>query len=562
MPGGVDRSAARPYHGLGLHRQLLIVEPMTHRSVSRCLAVLLALGVGVGAASCGSDTTGPIPQHPTLTVQLRPDLPNVLAGDTIAIKLTATDSTALIYTVIRLSGAFVLTDSMNAGRTRSVTRTAHIAIPQNDLYQTTLHISVETMNGGGAKVADTLPDLQLFDRGAIPAITGSYTTTHASAGALAGDTLALSEAVTDRHALKYIGYRVGAPANVADSEFTTASSHSLSRRLVIPAAWVGQATITLFARDSIGNFSSVDLGELTVGTRSRRPILSLDNPGSIYDIAFDTKRNVAYLSMPDAQQVAVLSLTTATLGTPYAFAATFPRGVDLTLSGDTLAVALGNTANIALVNLSSSAVSMIDVRALATSGEPDHLRITNANKIVTSLSGGGTPLRETDLSTGGTRVIAQATDQLPLGESGNRTRIFVQDDGGCCPTSAFIYDAPSGSIIAFANSISNFSSSVSADFAGDKFLVDTTVYDVTIPPPLAVDSNALGGGPPRPSQIAPDGKSGYFETPTGFARKRLSDRATLETFTLGEQPFGMWLSRDGLTMIATAPLHTYVIDLW
>lgn len=531
------------------------------RVALRRTAVLSTFGILFMSMACASDSTGPRTLHPTLGVQLRPDAGTLLAGDTIAIKLTATDSFALLYTKVEASGSAVLFDSVGANGQMSVTRTVYVGIPSNDLYQSTLHLSVETKDRSGVKVTDTIPDIVVYDRGAAPALVGSFYTTRGSAGAAAGDTLVLDEAATDRHALKYVGYRIGAPAGVADSENTTQSSHSLSRRMVIPLSWAGQSTIILFARDSIGNVSNVALGELTVSSRSRRPLVVLPNPGSVHDVAFDGKRNLAYLSMPDAEQVAVLSLLTNTFETPYSFPSAFPRGVDITLSGDTLAVALGNTGNVALVNLTNATVSTIDVAGLATYGAPDNLRITSANKIVSSLSDGGTSLRETDLATQSTRVIAQASDQLPFAASGNRARIFVQDDGGCCPTSAFIYDAATSSIIGFGNSISNFSSSVSADFAGDRFLVDTTVFDLTMPPPLAVDSNALGGIL-RPSQIAPDGKSGYFETPTGIARKRLNDRATLETFTLGEQPFGMWLSRDGLTMIVTAPNHMYIIDLW
>src|SRR5258705_9665707 len=57
--------------------------------------------------------------------------------------------------------------------------------------------------------------------------------------AVTGETVRISIAASDDRRLGWVGYRVGAPANVRDSVPVTAASYADTIDLVVPAAWAG-----------------------------------------------------------------------------------------------------------------------------------------------------------------------------------------------------------------------------------------------------------------------------------------------------------------------------------
>lgn len=509
---------------------------------------------GTGQAIVGvSDTT-----HPAVTLAIAPHQTIFEPGDSLVLTLTATDAGALKYAVVRVSGAFSFVDSSDAHDLQSFVRTIPLQVPSDANLQTLVHISATAANVGGVVTLDSIAPLTVADT-AHPTVLGQLTTTHAGTGAAPGDTLTMNVHATDRRKLAYVGYTFGPPASTSDSVATSAQTFDLAARIPVPSTWTGSSAYSVFARDSVGNRTEVAAGVLTVASRARRAIASAALPGPVRDAAFDSKRNLVYLSVPSLQSVQVLSTASMTFGTAYTFGAS-PHGLDLTPGGDSLVVALVETPNVAIINLKNGTQTMMPV----TSGNgPDFLRVSNTNKVLVTItfdgSGYGGSFIEADLATGATRNLKTVTEYVPLAASGNRGRIMALIDDSCCPEEAFVYDAASGSVVADAGTISNYFNWVTADYLGDAFLIQSQLYGPTLRQTSAYGGNLYDGGP---SVLAPDGQSGYFAETTGFVHVRFSDGKVLDTFTLGEAPAGMWLSPDGLSMAVAGTSHVFLVDLW
>jgi hypothetical protein len=496
--------------------------------------------------------------HPTLQLSVTPQGTIVEPGDTVTIAVTATDAAALQYTAVKITGSFVYTDSASAAYAPYVQRTVKVQVPTTAALKSTLQITGLAENVGGVTTTLALPVITVADT-AHPVVSGTLTTTHGAGGAAPGDTITMTVTASDRRKLAYVGFAFGPPANMVDSVATSLPSYTLTVPITVPSSWTGTSSYSVFARDSVGNRTSVVLGDLQVASRTRRPVATVSLPGAVRDAAFDPKRNLVYLSVPSLQQVAVLSMATNTYGTSYSFGGS-PHGVDLTPGGDSLVVALVQTPDVAVVNLVNGTTTLLPV----TSGTgPDFLRVSSTNKALVTItfagSGYGGSFVEADLATGATRNLRTVTEYVPLAGSGNRGRILALIDDSCCPEEAFVYDAASGSIVADAGTVSSYFNPVSADVTGATYLISSGVFSGSLAPITAYSGNLYAGGP---TVISSDGKSGYFATSTGVVQIRFSDGAPLATFTLGELPAGLWMSRDGLTIFAAGATHGYVIDLW
>jgi DNA-binding beta-propeller fold protein YncE len=362
---------------------------------------------------------------------------------------------------------------------------------------------------------------------------------------------------TDRK-LAYVGYRFGPPANVADSVATADAMSAINSTIVIPAGWVGTTSASMFAVDSAGNRVTIPMGDLTIATRTRKPVAMVARPGPVQDAAIDLKRGVVYMSIPQQKRVAVLSLSDMTFGSSIDFRNT-PRGIDLTSGGDSLLVAQLEGGDVGVVNLPTKATTYLPVTG--TYG-PDFLRVMNTNKLLltTTFAGsgfGGTVL-EVDLRTGAKRQVATVTEITPLAASGNRGRILIYL-GDESAVETIVYDAASQSILADRGTVGMNSGAESVDFSGTRFMMSSTVYDAHLNYVAAYQGSSYNYGA---SQLALNGQSGYLATETGILHVRFSDGALLESFALPEQPYEMWLSRDGLTLFAVGATNVYVIDLW
>jgi len=486
-------------------------------------------GLGNGEAVVAvADTTRPVigslSVTPADTAQL---------GDSVVISYTASD---------------------NAGLKYSISSTA---------AQGTLSATLEVADIGGNVVTTAATPLAVVDT-RFPIALGTLVNTRSGAGSgfAPDDTFRLTITGQDNARLQRVGYRFGPPASIADSFATTDSALTQTITRAIPASWIGSSTYAVFAVDAVGNRREVLLGTLTVANRARQAPWNAALGGTVRDMAFDTKRNTLYLSIPDSNRVAVLSLDSKSFTTPLAFSGQ-PRGLDLSLGSDSLLVALRATPYVSVLNLVTSQRDTVRVNSdnFLNRG-PDNLRVMANNKALVTItfdgSGYGGTLVELDL---GTRAYANrktVTEFVPLCRSPNRSAALILIDDSCCPIEGVVYDALNGTFPADRGTVSRYFNYVSADYAGSRFLVTGEVFSAALAS-LGTIAPAVATGP---SVISPDGATAYFATTSGVTSVRASDGSVIGSVTLGAQPYRLAISPDGLTLFAAAPGAVFVIDEW
>jgi len=536
------------------------------------LLVAIQVVVAVIAVACGADTTGPR-GHPIfgLNVVTTPSNARIYPGDSLIVDISATDSSsagrlALEFTTVSVSGAFAYHDSVDAHGASLVNRSVRFRLPPGTATtNSVLHISVEAAALNGSTKKST--DIVVTDSSAPPTLGGSIVSSHANGGAVPGETLQIVVNAAARDRLQYVGYRIKGPANTADSIPSTSTVDSLRSSLLVPAGWEGTSHVQAFARDTAGLETTLEIGSLTVAARTRRPIASALPPAPVFDMAYDSRRNRLYMSIPSLKEVAVLSVGDMTYQAPIPFSGT-PHGVDLTIGGDSLLVAVDDTAALSVIDLNTGARSV-----MALAYQPDkefppfaqNVRAVIPDGALISLSFPGSgyagTIVEANFASATSRILhIHVSEREPIAVSGNGSRAVILNGNACCPIDGFSYDAVRGSLSPVIEVPNTVEGSMSVDYSGDRFMISENVFDFAF---RYVGFFGEEGLAQAVSYLAADGQSGYLPTASGFARLRLSDGATLESFTLGEPAIGMWMSRDRMTLIARGESqHVYVVDLW
>src|SRR6266704_1835759 len=429
--------------------------------------------------------------------------------------------------------------------------------------QGTLSATLEVADIGGNVVTTAATPLAVVDT-RFPIALGTLVNTRSGAGSgfAPDDTFRLTITGQDNARLQRVGYRFGPPASIADSFATTDSALTQTITRAIPASWIGSSTYAVFAVDAVGNRREVLLGTLTVANRTRQAPWNAALGGTVRDMAFDTKRNTLYLSIPDSNRVAVLSLDSKSFTTPLAFSGQ-PRGLDLSLGSDSLLVALRATPYVSVLNLVTSQRDTVRVNSdnFLNRG-PDNLRVMANNKALVTItfdgSGYGGTLVELDLGTRAYTNRKTVTEFVPLCRSPNRSAALILIDDSCCPIEGVVYDALNGTFPADRGPVSRDFNYVSADYAGSRFLITGELFTSGLAS-LGTIAPAVATGP---SVISPDGATAYFATTSGVTSVRVSDGSVIGSVTLGAQPYRLAISPDGLTLFAAAPGVVFVIDEW
>jgi len=273
-----------------------------------------------------------------------------------------------------------------------------------------------------------------------------------------------------------------------------------------------------------------------------------------YDIAFDSKRSVLYLSQPQSQQVAVLSTTTMTLQTPIALFGS-PSGLDLSVGGDSLVVALKSTQLLAIVNLVTGRVDTVRLNT----GAPglDHLRVAANDAALVSLTFGGSGYggsiweyyllngsqrRRTDAGFGGA-----VTEAVPFARPVDRSRILLLIDDSCCPEEGDVYVSATDAIAVHQGTVSQYFPTVSADSTGKVFLIGARLFDQALNPITVLTSPGYNGGA---TVVAPSGALAYLASNVGYIKVRIPDGAVLEQVLLPGVPGQLVVLPNGQTLVA------------
>ena len=412
-------------------------------------------------------TCGPSVQAsvaPTVTAVSTPSTTGELeVGDTVSVSLAETGSSGIWETIVDASGAFISEQRFGEHMVSSVNRTVSFIVPATVNPGVPLTLTVRALNAAlvsGFKSLET--QREYVDR--IPPTLLSANTDVRSASATGsglagqfavGDKFQLLASAQDNIALGWLIYEIGPPANVIDS--VPATPHATSMNFLTPITvgpgWFGPALLKVYARDAGGLTSNV----LTSPTDSVRfyPVVSrptttplqLSPSHETKDIVYDAKRDLMYVAIATDPNIAVFSPSSMTLQTPITLPAA-PGGMDLSLSGDSLLVAVPSTKSIAVVDLThpSAPAAMIPLPVVDTAGVvagmgdqtpmPEDVRIMSNGKLFVFLSWGtrnDDVVVEVDLKTGAQKIRTDAPRTsatstnwtYSVERSGDRSRLFV-----------------------------------------------------------------------------------------------------------------------------------------
>ncbi len=496
---------------------------------------------------------------PNLALSLPGNVTTLQPGDSLRVTLFASDNSALKYSVIRVSGAFALVDSVAHTNTSSTDRTLAVKIPTTAKLGTPIGVTADVADyAGNTATASAGP----FDYKDVTAPTLSVQTSGGRNGAAfaPGDVLTLDVNASDNHHFGRVGYRLLAPAWGGDSSTITTATYSRSLTIPISASWAGTPSFVVFAMDSSGNRRQVS-GTITVVDRPRRGAISVSLAPAVRDVAVDQKRGRVYLSVPSVNAIRVLDMATGTFGADIPMPVP-PSGIDLSTGGDSLLVAQANGPFVRIVSLVTGAQDTVRVMEPGDTRPAQNLRVLADNSMLVSItfagSGYGGSIAEYDLGTGARRSRVTVTEAVPIARSGNRQRAVAIIDDSCCPLGGMVYDVVSHSWSSERGTVGQYFVAVSMDFTGSRVLVANTLFTESL--------TTLGAfnpaGTSQPGVVANDGASAFWATPSGVSRVRFADAAVLDSYDLGAKPTALFLSPDGLTLVALTAGKVSVIDLW
>ena len=454
--------------------------------------------------------------------------------DTVTVTYSARDNAGLRWTVVRISGAFTATDSVDLSFAKQVNRTVRIPVPASATMDATFTVKVIVADPALHRDSAVFtPPIQVNDHG-LPAVSGVASGPEPALTFVANDTLRLAVNASDNYKLAWVGYRIGAPASLSDSVAVTGRNASQTFALIPSAAWIGTQAVTAFTRDSAGYLVQTSLGNATVVAGVRRPTFVFPLQGRIPDLVYDSARNVVYFSEPSLNRVRVFSLATRTFAAPINLFAR-PFGLDLTPGGDSLVVTLSQSKSLAIVNLQTRQVDTANL-PLNPNGNPSlaYVRVMANRKAFVATADGGGVVWELDLGTLSRRVRTDAsvTAIVPMARAGDGSRLLVIGDNSCCPETGSLYLSATDTFAISAPTADRYTPRVSADRSGSRFLVDESLFDSSLNPIRTFTSSTYTLG--RSSALSADGLAAYLAIDAGYLKVRTADGIVVDTVRTGQ----------------------------
>ena len=481
--------------------------------------------------------------------------PSVQPDEWITVDYTATDNVGLAWTVVHLTGAFTATDSVAHAFAKSVTRSVQFRVPASTPLGSKVNVRVIAADPTPQFDSASPPPVLVTDL-APPLVGGSATGPETTPTLVAGDTLHVAVNATDNFRVAWLGYRLGPPASMRDSVAASTASASHPFSAIAQSNWLGSSAVTLFARDSLGNLAETSLPAATVVKGIRRPTHVFPLDASVYDMAYGVSRNALYLSQPDPDRVLVFSVGTLAFAPPIQLFSR-PQGLDLTVGGDSLVVALRTSPYLAIVNLVSGHTDTVrlNMTSLLNPG-PANVRVMGNSKAMVTISfsgsGFGGQVIEYDLVSGTQRARSDAgvggpvTEVVPLARAGDRSDLLLIIDNNCCPEDGNVYVTATDTVAVKHATVSRYNPKISANQTGSLFLIGESLFDSNLNLLRTFTSSySLGGS----NTIAPDGLSVYLGKDYGYLKLRASDGVLVEDVRVGLSferlfalPGGLWLA--------------------
>ena len=542
-----------------------------------------ALGAG-GQESVASTkiTCGPAAQGaviPTIT-QVNVSSPSsaLAIGDTITVSYQESGSSGIWMSVINASGAFLGQQVIGEHLATGVNRTARFVVPNGVSSGIPLTISVQAFNAALNRSAKSVETQLKFTDNTPPTLTDARTwerQQHPSANGLAGqyavgDSVIIYANASDNAALGWLIYELGSPINYKDSIPATPNAAAMLWRLAIGVRpeWVGSPTLSIYARDASGLTSqsmSSPADSLRFYPVVNHPVtapMTLSTAGGfVDDMVYDAKRDLLYVGVPLDNRIVVFSPTTMAASAPITLPDA-PAGMDLSLSGDSLFVAVPSANVIDVFDLTKPSAPPTTIRLSVTDSiasssgpgffAPAELRLAANGKLIVVLLN-GTPSQdevvEVDLATGLQKirtdargVAAAVPSQLrSMGRNDDRSRLYIL--GGCVSR----YDAATDTFVACQSPLITGPDGDTFDATGSYMTFDSGVLDRDAQPLWTADP--IDERSPNLA-LSPDGSRLYLGALQGLTTMRLSDKIMLERMTLPVNVDRIWVAPSGAWLLA------------
>lgn len=522
--------------------------------------------------SCGPSGQGSV--APVITqLSTTPAAGELSVGDTISVSYQETGATGVWETVIDVTGPFTAEKLVGEHLAASVNRTVTFVVPPKSRLAVPITIVLHAMDAALQEsqkslvtqlslvdhVPPTMVAARLPQAGQLPTLVGQYAV---------GDTITLTGIAEDNNALGWLVYALGAPANARDSmpASTEATYQWWDFPIVVRPEWVGTPVMTVYARDA-GGLTSQSLTSMPdslrfyprvdLPTTSPLRISAYDRPTGV---AYDAKRDLVYAGISGNNQVAVFNASTMALQPPIALPAP-PDGLDLSVSGDSLLVALPSQNAVAIVDLKNPTapattlhLTVLDTLSPALTGwtfQPHGVHVLANGKlfvVLTHMTTAGDQIVEVDLATGSQRMRTDARQLTARGEwlgesgrAGDRSRIYLV---GSCTSR---YETATDAFAPCAAGYITWDMPISVDAAGANLVLGSIVLDS--------DLNLVWGiidvtQPPPVTAISSDGTTVYIGVINGLTAARISDHIRLERVPLPLTPQRLLTAPNGKWLLA------------
>lgn len=185
-------------------------------------------------------------------------------GDSLRVAFSASDGSALRYSVLRVTGALTVTDSVDHAGAPRADHSLWLKAPAAARLGTVAQVTAEAVDYAGNRTITALPAIRYAD------VTAPGVSLQAAGGRNGrtfgrGEVLTLALTASDQHRLAWVGYRFAESVMGADSAMVAGASTVQTLRVSMPPVWVGTSGYTVFATDSSGNRREVTGAPITVG---------------------------------------------------------------------------------------------------------------------------------------------------------------------------------------------------------------------------------------------------------------------------------------------------------
>ena len=236
----------------------------------------------------------------------------------------------------------------------------------------------------------------------------------------------------DDAGVAWVGWALGPPANLRDSVPASGSSVVTSFPLTVPGGSdMSPGWLEVFSRSRDGTVIDTNFTVGGIAEYVDRPVRSVPLTSLVRDLVYDAKRGVVYLAEQGQSSVSVVSLATMTYGASVLLPGA-PSGLDLVPSGDSLVVAIANTDDLVIVDLTgathSTSTLHLDALAPYTLVFP---RVAMDGRVLLVLGAHGGAVGDYDLATGKAQLYDTTADGSAPVRSGDGSIVVMRDVGGC-----------------------------------------------------------------------------------------------------------------------------------